>query len=68
MRLEDLHHVVAAAAQITGEEEWVVIGSQSILGTYPDAPSDMQSKLDWLSWSFWRSGSTRYRSQSSFET
>lgn len=31
MRLEDLHHVV-------GETEFVVVGSQSILGSYPDAP------------------------------
>jgi hypothetical protein len=38
MRLEDLHHVIAAAAQIVGESEFVVVGSQSILGSYPHAP------------------------------
>src|SRR3954453_14152242 len=38
MRREDLHHVVAAAAQITDESEFVVVGSQSILGSHPDAP------------------------------
>lgn len=38
MRREDLHHVVAAAAQIVGETEFVVVGSQAILGSYPDAP------------------------------
>jgi hypothetical protein len=30
MRREDLYHVVAAAAQIVGESEFVVVGSQAI--------------------------------------
>jgi hypothetical protein len=30
--------VVAAAAQVVDEREFVVIGSQSILGSHPDAP------------------------------
>jgi hypothetical protein len=38
VRREDLDHVVAAAARIVGEVEFVVIGSQAILGSYPDAP------------------------------
>src|SRR4051794_10388561 len=38
MRREDLHHVVAAAAHIVGESEFIVVGSQSILGSFPDAP------------------------------
>jgi hypothetical protein len=38
VRREDLHHVVAAAAQIVGESEFIVVGSQSILGSHPDAP------------------------------
>jgi hypothetical protein len=37
MRRQDLDHVVAAAAQIVGETEFVVVGSQSILGSHPDA-------------------------------
>jgi hypothetical protein len=41
VRLEDLYHVVAAAAQIVGEEEFVIVGSQSILGSYPDAPESL---------------------------
>ena len=41
MRLEHLYHVVAAAAQIVGEEEFVIVGSQSILGSYPDAPESL---------------------------
>jgi hypothetical protein len=41
VRLEDLHHVVAAAAQIVGEEEFVIVGSQAILASYPDAPESL---------------------------
>jgi hypothetical protein len=29
----DFEHVLAAAAAVTGEEEFVVIGSQAILGS-----------------------------------
>lgn len=38
MRREDLEHVVAAAAEISGEDEIVVVGSQAILGSHPEAP------------------------------
>jgi hypothetical protein len=38
VRRRDLEHVVAAAAQIVGEEEFIVVGSQAILGSHPDAP------------------------------
>jgi hypothetical protein len=38
MRRAELEHVIAAAAQITREEEFVVVGSQAILGSHPDAP------------------------------
>jgi hypothetical protein len=41
MRRVDLEHVVAAAAQIVGEEEFVVVGSQAILGSFPDAPESL---------------------------
>ena len=41
MRLQDLLHVVAASAQIVGEEEFVIIGSQAILGSYPTAPESL---------------------------
>jgi hypothetical protein len=38
VRRADFEHVIAAAANVTGQNEFVVIGSQAILGTYPDAP------------------------------
>lgn len=41
MRRVDLEHVVAAAAQIVGEEEFVVVGSQAILGSFPNAPESL---------------------------
>ena len=41
MKREDLYHVVAAAAQIVGESEFVVVGSQSILGSHSDAPDTL---------------------------
>jgi hypothetical protein len=41
VRREDLVHVVAAAAQIVGESEFVVVGSQAILGAHPEAPATL---------------------------
>ena len=41
MRFEDLCHLIRAASAISGETEFVVIGSQSILGAWPDAPENL---------------------------
>lgn len=38
MRRQDLEHIIRAAADVTGDQEIVVVGSQSILGQHPDAP------------------------------
>lgn len=38
MRRSDLEHLIRAAGRIAGERELVIIGSQSVLGQYPDAP------------------------------
>jgi hypothetical protein len=38
MRRGELEHVIRAAATVAGESEIVVVGSQAILGQYPDAP------------------------------
>jgi hypothetical protein len=35
---QDFEHVLAAAAEVTGEEEFVVIGSQAILGSFATPP------------------------------
>jgi hypothetical protein len=39
MRLENFHHVIRAAAAITGETLFVVVGSQAILAQFENAPS-----------------------------
>jgi hypothetical protein len=41
-----LEHVIRAAATIAGDEEIVVIGSQAILGRYPDAPGELLVSKD----------------------
>jgi hypothetical protein len=38
VRRPDFEHVIAAAAEASGENEFIVIGSQAILGSFPDAP------------------------------
>lgn len=38
MNREDLEHIIRAAADITNEYEFVIVGSQSILGPIPDPP------------------------------
>lgn len=38
MNREELEHVIRAAAEVAGEDEIVIVGSQAILGQYPDAP------------------------------
>jgi hypothetical protein len=41
MRRDEFEHVIAAAAEISGEREIVVIGSQAILGSFPNPPAKM---------------------------
>ena len=39
MRIDEFHHVIRAAAAITGEALFVVIGSQAVLAQFANAPS-----------------------------
>lgn len=41
MKLENLEHLIRAAAAITNRYEIVIIGSQSILGSHPNASEDL---------------------------
>lgn len=41
MRRDDLEHLIRAAGSITGADEWIVVGSQAILGSVPDAPPEL---------------------------
>jgi hypothetical protein len=38
MKRRDLEHLIRASAQIADDDEIIVIGSQAILGQFPDAP------------------------------
>lgn len=46
MNRSELEHVVRAAAGTTNEKEFIIIGSQSILGKYPDAPKDLRYSFE----------------------
>lgn len=42
MRRAELEHVIRAAAEVAQDDDIVVIGSQAILGQFPDAPLTMR--------------------------
>jgi len=46
MKRADLEHVIAAAANALGEDAFVVIGSQAILGPCPDAPEALLRSME----------------------
>lgn len=46
MRPADFEHVVAAAAEVTGEDDLVVIGSQAILGSFAQPPEALLQSLE----------------------
>jgi hypothetical protein len=43
---EQLEHLIRAAADIADDDEIVVIGSQAILGQFPDAPESMRVSME----------------------
>ncbi|HWK26252.1 MAG TPA: hypothetical protein VNS09_06815 [Solirubrobacter sp.] len=46
MRREHFEHVVAAAANVVKEDEFVVIGSQAILGTLREPPAELLESME----------------------
>lgn len=46
MTLEQLEHLLRASAAITGCREIVVVGSQALLASYPDAPVGLLVSMD----------------------
>lgn len=46
MNRQEFEHIVRAAAGITGQKEFIVIGSQSILGKFPDAPKVLRHSME----------------------
>ena len=46
MEREELEHLIRAAADVTDEYEFVVIGSQSILGPIPNPPIELKMSME----------------------
>ncbi len=46
MKRSDLEHILRASKGITGETEFIVIGSQAILGPFPDAPRVLRQSME----------------------
>lgn len=46
MKRADLEHILRACKGTTGETEFVVIGSQAILGRFPDAPRVLRQSME----------------------
>ncbi len=46
MKRPQLEHILRAAAAITGADRFVIIGSQSILGQFPDPPIELLVSIE----------------------
>jgi hypothetical protein len=46
MRRPQLEHVIGAAAFVSGEETFIVIGSQAILGSIEDPPAELLESME----------------------
>lgn len=46
MREDELHHVLQAAANLTGEDQFVVIGSQAIVWQVTGVPDEMVTSME----------------------
>jgi len=46
MRLNELEHLIRAAGAVTDEDQLVIIGSQSILATFPDATPELLQSME----------------------
>jgi hypothetical protein len=46
MKRADLEHLIRAAAQIADDDELIIVGSQSVLGQFPDASSELLRSVE----------------------
>jgi hypothetical protein len=46
MKRSDLEHILRASKGVTGEAEFIVIGSQAIPGRFPDAPRVLRQSME----------------------
>jgi hypothetical protein len=42
MTRADLEHIIRAAGMIVNDDDLIIIGSQSVLGEFPDAPAELR--------------------------
>ena len=46
MQRQQLEHIIRAAAGITGAKEFVIVGSQAVLGQFPNAPDELLVSIE----------------------
>jgi len=46
MQRHQLEHIVRAASAITGATEFVIVGSQAVLGQFPHAPEELLASIE----------------------
>ena len=46
MKRSELEHILRASKGVTAETEFIVIGSQAILGPFPDAPRVLRQSME----------------------
>ena len=46
MTRQQLEHLIRAAAVIADDDELIVVGSQSVLGQFPDAPAELRVSVE----------------------
>ncbi len=46
MKKQQVDHVLRAAGRITGERQFIIIGSQSLHGKYPDLPDEILTSFE----------------------
>jgi len=46
MKRSELEHVIRASGAIAGDDEIIVIGSQSVLGQFPDGPARLLASME----------------------
>jgi hypothetical protein len=46
MKKQQVDHILRAAGELTGEKQFVIIGSQSLHGKFPDLPDDIVTSFE----------------------
>lgn len=46
MQRSELEHIIRASGEISGDDEIIIIGSQAILGQFPDAPIRLLASME----------------------